>query len=168
MDKKDIVVIILISVIVVLLASLTIPIIVKMPQPGPGQTPAQLGPGQNPTQPGPGQNPAQPQGSNQAQQPQQTTGQDESKQLKTVISFINIGLIIPLFIIYAGIYRRIRSSFTLGLLAVIFALGMYAVSSNPLIVSLLGGRIGDIGLFQIIPDLCATVALIILIRISLE
>ena len=102
------------------------------------------------------------------QQPPQPAGQQENKQLKTAISFINIGLILPLFVIYAGIYRKMRSSFTLGLLAVIFALGMYAVTSNPLLIGLLGGRTGDIGLFQIIPDLCATVALIILIRISLE
>jgi tellurite resistance protein TehA-like permease len=149
MDKKDIVVIVLISVIVLVLASMTIPVLIKM-------------------QPGAGQNPGQPQTVQPGQQPQQPAGQAESKQLKTAISFINIGLIIPLFVIYAGIYRRMRSSFTLGLLAVIFALGMYAVTSNPLIVSLLGGRTGDIGFFQIIPDLCATVALIILIRISLE
>ena len=155
MDKKNLVVIILISVIVVVLASLLIPIMIKTPQPEPRQNP-----GLNPVQ---NQNPTQPQQARPIQQPP-----TPMENLKTVISFINIGLIIPLFIIYAGIYRRIRSSFTLGLLAVIFALGMYAVSSNPLIVSLLGGRIGDIGLFQIIPDLCATVALIILIRISLE
>jgi tellurite resistance protein TehA-like permease len=149
MDKKDIVVIILISVIVLVLASMTVPVFIKM-------------------QPEAGHTPGQPQTTPPGQQPQQPAGQAESKQLKTAISFINIGLIIPLFVIYAGIYRRMRSSFTLGLLAVIFALGMYAVTSNPLIVSLLGGRTGDIGFFQIIPDLCATVALIILIRISLE
>lgn len=150
MDKKDIVMIILISVIALVLASMTIPVIVKMQQPGSGQTPAQ------------------PQNVQPGQQPQQPAGQAENKQLKTAISFVNIGLIIPLFVIYAGIYRKMRSSFTLGLIAVIFALGMYAVTSNPLIIGLLGGRTGDIGLFQIIPDICATVALIILIRISLE
>ena len=161
MDKKDIVVIILISVIVLLLASLTVPVLIKMPQSGSGQNPAQP----QGTQPGTGQGPAQQQNMQPGQQP---TGQAESKQLKTAISFINLGLIIPLFVIYAGIYRKMRSSFTLGLMVVIFALGMYAITSNPLIVGLLGGRTGDIGLFQIIPDLCATVALIILIRISLE
>jgi len=150
MEKKDIVIIILISVIVLVLASLTVPVFLKMPQPGTGKNPAQL---QN-VQPG--------------QQPPQAAEPEESNDLKTGISFINIGLIIPLFIIYAGIYRRMRSSFTLGLLAVIFALGMYAVMSNPLIVSILGGRPGDSGLFQIIPDLCTTIALVILIRISLE
>lgn len=141
MEKKNLVWIILISVILLIIISLTIPVFVQ-------------GPHQANDKP---QNP-----------PQQQPAKEEAKQLKTVISFINIGLIIPLFIIYAGIYRRMRSSFTLGLMAVIFALGMYAVTSCPLIVSLLGGRTGDIGLFQIIPDLCATLALIILIRISLE
>lgn len=150
MEKKDIVMVILISVIVLVLASLTVPVFLKMPQAGTGK------------------NPAQPQDAKQGQQPQQTSGQQESIPLKTVISFVNIGLIIPLFVIYAGIYQRMRSSFTLGLMAVIFALGMYAVMSNPLLVSLLGGRTGDVGLYQIIPDLCAMAALLILIRISLE
>jgi len=150
MEKKDIVVLILISVIALVLASMTVPVFIKIQQPGTGPNPVQ----QQPVQPG--------------QQPPQPAGQQESKQLKTAISFINIGLILPLFVIYAGIYRKMRSSFTLGLLAVIFALGMYAVTSNPLIIGLLGGRTGDIGLFQIIPDLCTTAALIILIRISLE
>jgi len=153
MEKKDIVVIILISVIALVLASLTIPVILKVQQPGAGQNPAQP-PAQQNTQPG--------------QQSPPPAGQGEAQHLKTAISFINIGLILPLIAIYAGLYRRMRSSFTLGLLAVIFALGMYAVTSNPLIIGLLGGRTGDIGLFQIIPDLCATAALIILIRISLE
>ncbi len=151
MDKKNIVVIILISVIVLVLASTLIPIMVKTPHPGPGQNPQQS------TNPPPSQQ------QRPAEQPS-----TPMENLKTVISFINIGLILPLFIIYAGIYRKIRSSFTLGLMAVIFALGMYAVTSNPLLVSLLGGRPDYIGLFQIVPDLCATAALVILIWISLE
>jgi hypothetical protein len=151
MEKKNLVVLILISVIAVVLASLIIPIIFKTPQAGPVQNPIQ------------NQNPTPQQQARPAQQPP-----TPMENLKTVISFINIGLIIPLFIIYAGIYRKMRSSFTLGLMAVIFALGMYAVTSNPLLVSLLGGRPDFIGLFQIVPDLCATAALLILIWISLE
>jgi hypothetical protein len=154
MEKKDLVWVILISVIVLILVSLTIPALIKTASPGPAQ-----------------QNPPQdqlPRGSGQPVQPVQPAGSDESRHLKTAISFINMGLIIPLFVIYAGIYRQMRSSFTLGLMAVIFALGMYAVTSCPLIISLAGGRTGDIGLFQILPDLCTTIALVILIRISQE
>jgi hypothetical protein len=157
MEKKDLIWIILISVILLILVSLAIPVFIQNPHLG------QTG-GQNP--PGQQQLP----GSSQArsEQPLQPQGLEQSKNLKTAISFINIGLIIPLFVIYAGIYRRMRSSFTLGLMVVIFALGMYAVTSCPLIVSLIGGKTGDIGLFQILPDLCTTIALAIFIRISLE
>ncbi|MDD4652308.1 MAG: hypothetical protein PHQ34_08755 [Methanothrix sp.] len=150
MDKKDFIWIILISVIAVIVISFAIPILVKMPHPASEQNPV----------------PSQEQ--HQTQRPAAPPGQEETKQLKTLISFINIGLIIPLFTIYTRIYRRLHSSFTLGLMAVVFAFGMYAITSNPLLVSLLGGRAEYIGFFQIIPDLCTTAALIILVRISLE
>lgn len=146
MENRNLIFIILVSVIIVVIASMAVPVLTKASQPASGQG-GQLQPGQ--------------------QAPPQA-GREEAKQLKTAISFINLALIIPLFAIYAGIYRKMKSSFTLGLMAVIFALGMYAVTSNPLVVGTLAGRIGDIGLFQIIPDLCATAALLILIRISLE
>jgi tellurite resistance protein TehA-like permease len=152
MEKKDLTWIMLISVILVVILSLSIPALQKAVLP---DTPEKIPPPQT-----------GPEGKPDRSQPLQ--GQEENKHLKTAISFINLGLIIPLFLIYAGIYRRMRSSFTLGLAAVIFALGMYAVTSNPLLVGLLGGRTGEIGIFQIIPDLCTTVALVILVRISLE
>jgi hypothetical protein len=157
MEKKDIIWFILISVILLILISLTVPVFFNNPHPGQTE-------GQNP----PGQQQLPRSSQARSEQPLQPQGLEQSKNLKTAISFINIGLIIPLFVIYTGIYRRIRSSFTLGLIAVIFALGMYAVTSCPLIVSLAGGKTGDIGLFQILPDLCTTIALVILIRISLE
>jgi tellurite resistance protein TehA-like permease len=151
MENRDLIWIVLVSVIIFVLAAMTVPVLMKMQQ-------------------GAETIPIQPPAGGQGQQPQsqQPAGREEAKQLKTAISIINLGLIIPLFIIYAGIYRRMKSSFTLGLMAVIFALGMYAITSNPLIIGLLGGRTGDIGLFQIIPDICATAALVILVRISLE
>ncbi len=146
MENKNLVFIILVSVIIVVIASMAVPVLTRASQPASGPA-GQVPPGQQPPAP---------------------AGREEAKQLKTAISFINLALIIPLFVIYAGIYRKVKSTFTLGLMAVIFALGMYAITSNPLVVGTLGGRIGDIGLFQIIPDLCTTAALLILIRISLE
>ena len=151
MKNNNIILIITISVIVILLAGFTIPSITGIPHP------EENGEFNN--------NIAD---ERQIRDLMKETVTDENIYLKTLISFINLGLIIPLFVIYAGIYRKIKSSFTLGLMAVIFALGMYAVTSNPIIVTLLGGIPGYIGIFQIIPDLCATAALIILIRISLE
>lgn len=147
MEKNDLIFIVLVSVIAVIIASFMIPLWVKAPQEGPVKMPGQP-------------QPPQPAG--------QTPPREPGADLKTVVSFINIALIIPLFVIYTGIYRDLRSSFTLGLMAVIFALGMYAVTSNPQIVSLLGGRLDIPGIYQVIPDLCATVALVILVKISLE
>lgn len=89
-------------------------------------------------------------------------------QLKIVISFINLGLIIPLFFIYAGIYRRMRTSFTLGLMAVVLAFALYAITSNPVVFLLADVREGCWGIYQIIPDLFATIALMIMMRLSLE
>jgi len=140
MKNNNLIIIIIISAIIVLIAGFTIPAITELPHYEADDNKGNMQPPIN----------------------------EENILIKTLISFINLGLMIPLFIIYTGIYRRIKSSFTLGLLAVIFALGMYAITSNPIIVTLLGGIPGYIGIFQIIPDLCATAALIILIRISLE
>jgi hypothetical protein len=120
MERKDLTWILLLSVILVITASFAIPLVVRGPPTGRGQ------------------DAVPPSGTQAARQAQPLPGQEESKQLKTAISFMN------------------------------FALGMYAITSNPLIVSLLGGRTGDVGLFQILPDLCTTVALLILVRISLE
>jgi tellurite resistance protein TehA-like permease len=157
-DKKDIVWIILVAVITAVVVSFMVPLWVKGPDPGNGEGPPpredMAGMPPPPGQQGPSAFPS--------------PGNEPSRYLKTAVSFINIGLIVPLFMIYAGIYLRLRSSFTLGLMAVIFALGMYALTSNPLIVSLLGGKTGQIGVYQIIPDLCATISLVVLVRISLE
>jgi len=96
------------------------------------------------------------------------TVNEEAIYLKTLISSINPGLTVPLFAIYISIYRKVKSSFTPGLMAVIPAPGIYAATSNPTIITLPGGFPGYIGTFQIIPDICATVARIIIIRISPE
>jgi len=163
MDKKNLVWIILISVITAAIISFAVPVLVKMPHPQADQKDRP-----QVTEQYKQQDKIQQEGNQQDRRPVAPPGQEENKQLKTLISFINMGLIIPLFIIYVGIYRKLHSSFTLGLMAVIFALGMYAVTSNPLLAGLLGVRADYIGLFQIIPDICATAALIVLVRISLE
>lgn len=148
--------IILVVVIAIVIAAFAVPLWLKAPPAGAGKGNAI---------PEPPRSGPQPAG---APEPHASREPGASQPFKTVVSFINIGLVIPLLVIYAGIYRRLPSSFTLGLLAVIFALGIYAVTSNPLIISLLGGYTGGVGLYSTIPDLCATIALVILVWISLE
>ena len=151
MKKNNVILIIIISVIAILIAGYTTPAIIGMPLQGTEVM-----------------SPPSPPGEQEKPQSLQPPIEKENIYLKTLVSFINLGLILPLFVIYAGIYREIKSSFTLGLMAVIFALGMYAVTSNPLIIATFGGFPGHIGIFQIIPDLCTTAALLILIKISLQ
>jgi hypothetical protein len=87
---------------------------------------------------------------------------------KTVISILNTALIIALLYIYAKIYRNIKSKFTAGLILTMFVLLLYAISSNPLLQILFGFRAFGMGPFAMIPDMFATVALVILLYLSLE
>ena len=87
---------------------------------------------------------------------------------KTVISVVNTTLIIALLYIYAKIYRNIESRFTAGLILTMFVLLLYAISSNPLLQVLFGFRAFGMGPFAMIPDMFATVALVILLYLSLE
>ena len=109
MKKNTGILVIIVSVIAILSAGYTIPALMGVPDELPGE--------EHPSS------------------PRQATGDDGYRYLKTLVSFVNIGLFVPLFVIYAGMYRGMKSSFTLGLLAVILALGMYAVTSNPLIIT---------------------------------
>lgn len=87
---------------------------------------------------------------------------------KTVISIVNITLIIVLLIIYIEIYRKIKSKFTIGLITVMLVLLFYAITSNPLLQVQSGFRAGGLGPFAMLPDLFATIALTILLYLSLE
>ncbi len=88
--------------------------------------------------------------------------------LKTMLSFVNLVLIVPLLIIYIGIYRDVQSKFTSGLIVVILVFALYALTSNPLIHILFGYYASGLGPFTILPDAFTTVALVVLFNLSLE
>ena len=88
--------------------------------------------------------------------------------LKTMLSFVNLVLIVPLLIIYVGIYREMQSKFTSGLIVVILVFAFYALTSNPLIHFLFGYYASGLGPFTILPDAFTTVALLVLFNLSLE
>jgi hypothetical protein len=88
--------------------------------------------------------------------------------LKTMVSFINIALILLTLGIYIDIYRTIRAKFTLGLITMILLLLMYALTSNPLVHLGFGYQTIGLGPFAILPDIFTTVALLILFYLSLE
>lgn len=87
---------------------------------------------------------------------------------KTIISLVNIALSIALLIIYIGIYREIKSNFTVSLIIVMLVLLLYSLTSNPLLHSAFRYYASGLGPFAMLPDLFTTIALIILLYLSLE
>jgi len=88
--------------------------------------------------------------------------------IKTIISFVNLALILPLLKIYIDTYRSVRSRFTMGLIVMVLVLLIYALSSNPIVHYVFGFYESGLGPFTIIPDLFTTFALIILLYLSSE
>jgi hypothetical protein len=87
---------------------------------------------------------------------------------KAAISTVNITIALILIGLYIKLYLQMRSDFTLGLIVVNGALLMYAITSNPLIQIGLGFRGLGLGPFVLIPDAFATLAMSILLYLSLK
>jgi len=86
----------------------------------------------------------------------------------TIISTINIALLVILIVTYADIYVKTRSPFTVGL--VIFALVFLVkdLTSSPFITSLYGFRAYGLGPFAFLPSLLELVALLVLLYLSIR
>ncbi|MEM3623274.1 MAG: hypothetical protein QXZ02_05255 [Candidatus Bathyarchaeia archaeon] len=87
---------------------------------------------------------------------------------KTVVSTINITMLIFLLILYADIYRKTRSEFTIGLIIFSATLLLYALVSNPIVISIFGYRIFGLGPFALLPDLFTFAALVVLLYLSIK
>jgi hypothetical protein len=85
---------------------------------------------------------------------------------KTVVSTMNVVLLVFLLVIYVDIYRKTRSEFTLGLIIFSSALLLYALASNPMVIWAFGFRPLGLGPFALLPDLFAFAALVILLYLS--
>ncbi len=86
----------------------------------------------------------------------------------TIISTLNIALLVLLTTSYIDIYIKTRSQFTIGL--IIFALVFLVkdLTSSPLITSLLGFRAYGLGPFEFLPGLFECFALSILLYLSIK
>ena len=86
----------------------------------------------------------------------------------SILSAVNIALLVVLTIIYVDIYVKTRSQFTIGL--VIFALVFLVkdVTSSPLIVSLFRFRPYGLGPFEFLPALFEFFALFVLLYLSIR
>jgi hypothetical protein len=88
--------------------------------------------------------------------------------IKTVISTVNVALVIILLLTYIGIYQRTKSSFTVGLIIFSIILLFYTVTSNPITQWLFGFSAFGLGPFAMLPDLFACVALSVLLYLSVK
>ncbi len=86
----------------------------------------------------------------------------------TILSTVNVTLILFLLISYFDIYRKIKSEFTVGLIVFSLTLLFYALSSNPLVHWLFGFRGFGLGPFAMLPDLFTTVALTVLLYLTFK
>jgi hypothetical protein len=89
-------------------------------------------------------------------------------KVKTMVSLVNVVLIISLISIYYDIYHQVKSQFTMGLIIVMLVLLMYALTSNPIVQVLFGYQAQGLGPFAMIPDIFTTFALGLLLYISLD
>jgi hypothetical protein len=87
---------------------------------------------------------------------------------QTVVSTINVTLLIILLLIYTGIYRKTRSEFTIGLIIFSAVFLLNALASNPLVIRVFGFRPFGLGPFAFLPDLFTLAALAVLLYLSVK
>jgi len=88
--------------------------------------------------------------------------------VQTVVSTINVALVIILLLMYIDIYRKTRSEFTVGLIIFSMILSLYTLASNPIIHWAFGFRAFGLGPFAMLPDIFACIALSVLLYLSLK
>jgi hypothetical protein len=88
--------------------------------------------------------------------------------ITVVLSTVNVALLISLFSAYLGIYRKVKSDFTLVLMVFSIILLFYALSSNPLLQRFFGFRAFGLGPFAMLPNLFTCVALGVLLYLTFK
>lgn len=81
---------------------------------------------------------------------------------KTVVSTVNIALLIFLLVGYITIYQKTKSNFTMGLILFALVLLMNALTSNSFVILAFGFRLVGLGPFALLPDLFTLAALSVL------
>ena len=87
--------------------------------------------------------------------------------LRTVLSSINVILVVYLLFVYVKDYLRFKTGFALGIVAFLFSFLLYALSSFPLFYSFFGPR-GFVEMFSFIPLLFSALGLLIFVKLSNE
>ncbi len=88
--------------------------------------------------------------------------------VNTIISTINVAMLVFLIVIYLNIYVKTRSPFTIGLVIFAFVFLVREVLSNPFVTAIYGFRAYGLGPFAFLPGLFEFVALTVLLYLSVK
>jgi hypothetical protein len=87
---------------------------------------------------------------------------------RTIVSTVNIVLLVFLIVTYASIYIKTRSEFTIGLLIFAIVFFMKDLTSSPFVTGVFGFQLYGLGPFALLPDLFELMALTILLYLSIK
>jgi hypothetical protein len=87
---------------------------------------------------------------------------------RTVLSAVNITLLVVLIVTYASIYVKTRSEFTIGLLIFAIVFLLKDLVANPFVIGAFGFGLYGLGPFALLPDLFEFVALTVLLYLSVK
>jgi hypothetical protein len=88
--------------------------------------------------------------------------------IKTVVSSVNVTLLVFLLVTYVLMYEKTQSEFTVGLVIFSLVLLFYALSSNPLVYLAFGFSAFGLGPFAMLPDLFTSIALGVLLYLTFK
>ncbi len=89
--------------------------------------------------------------------------------MRSAVTTVNAGLLALLLSVYIGVYRKTHAEFSIGLIIFTTILLLYSVTSGPLIYLLsLHFRVYGLGALAALPELLTTVAVIVLLYLSLK
>ncbi len=88
--------------------------------------------------------------------------------IKTIVSSVNVALLVMLLVTYVGIYRKTQSEFTVGLILFSMVLLLYAMVSNPIVQVAFGFYAFGLGPFAMLPDLFSLIASTVLLYLTLK
>ncbi len=86
----------------------------------------------------------------------------------TIISTINIALLVMVLLTYINIYNKTRSPFTIGLIIFALAFLLKDISSHPFVTGLFSFRAYGLGPFAFLPGLFELAALSVLLYLSIK
>jgi len=86
----------------------------------------------------------------------------------TIISTINIALLVIVLLTYINIYSKTRSPFTIGLIIFALAFLLKDIASHPFVAGLFSFRAYGLGPFAFIPGLFEFAALSVLLYLSIK